>query len=242
MSGWRSFVLRLMRVPPEPAPPPGSTPRVFRAARNYFVLRVIGWLIGNLILAIMAILLTAFVVYVMPPDLPLSLRASLTAGAIALLVTFLISVTLGYAVMRLDYELRWYMISDRAIRIREGVLTVREKTIALANIQNTAVNQGPLQRLLGIANVEVRTAGGGGSPAEAHRREGPGQTGQNVGYFRGVDNAPEIRNIIVERTRRHRDAGLGDPDDAEGRSDPAEDLLREVRAIREALENLSTRA
>jgi uncharacterized membrane protein YdbT with pleckstrin-like domain len=128
------------------------------------------------------------------------------------------------------------MLTDRAIRIREGIATVREKTIALANIQNIAIRQGPLQRFLGIADVEVKTAGGGGQSAEMEGGRKHGDP-MHVGYFRGVDNAEEIRDLLREGVRRQRDAGLGDPDEPvdHGLAPAIEDLLREARALRSAV-------
>ena len=241
MSDWRSFVLRLLRVPPQPTPPPGTPPRVFRASKNYFKLRVVTWIGGSLVMIATASWLAILVLYLLPADAPRHVRMTLIAVEAVVVLTLLLRITFGYAIVRLDYELRWYMISDRAIRIREGIVTVREKTIALANIQNTAVNQGPLQRLLGIADVEVRTAGGGSGSGGGHNGKG-GQIGEpmHVGYFRGVDNAQEVRDVIVERARKHRDAGLGDPEDADPSPDAAEDLLREVRALREMLERVTS--
>jgi membrane protein YdbS with pleckstrin-like domain len=231
MSGWRHAVLRLMRVPHEPSPPPGSPPRIFRASRNYFVLRTILWVVSNLALITVLIWLFIIIAYYLPPDAPPAASRILGAAIGFVTAILLVRLTLGYAVMRLDYELRWYMISDRAIRIREGIVTVKEKTIALANVQNTVINQGPLQRLLGIADVEVRTAGGGSAS--------PGKKGEqmaepmHIGYFRGVDNAPQLREIILEGVRRHRDTGLGDPED------PVAAVLHEARLLRAFLESVA---
>ncbi len=36
----------------------------------------------------------------------------------------------------------------------------------------------------------------------------------HLGYFRGVDNAIEIRDLVLEQMRGRRDSGLGDPDEA----------------------------
>jgi hypothetical protein len=64
-----------------------------------------------------------------------------------------------------------------------------------------------------------------------------------------VDNAPEIRDLILERLKRLRDAGLGDPDQAQGEieapsdtSPPpmleaARELLEEARALRRSVES-----
>ena len=235
MTGWQAWVLGIMRVPNEPAPPPGSTPRTFRAAPNYYYLKLIMWLLGHvLIFALVAPLIV--LAFVVPRKAPVPVMAMFWSFAALGIVYWLVHLTFGYAVMRLGYELRWYMISDRAIRIREGIVTVREKTIALANIQNTVVKQGPLQRILGIADVEVRTAGGGSGETAGQHGKG-GQVGEpmHIGYFRGVDNAAEIREIIQAGVRRHRDSGLGDPEE-EASVDPAERLLAETVALREALE------
>lgn len=157
------------------------------------------------------------------------------------MVILLFEILIGYAVVRLEYELRWYMVSDRAIRIREGILTVKEKTIALANIQNIAIRQGPLQRLLGIADVEVKTAGG----SEPQSGQGKQQVAEplHVGYFRGVDNAEVIRDLIRDAARRYADAGLGDPDDhykTTGDEEQAARLiLQECRELRAFLEKSS---
>ena len=35
----------------------------------------------------------------------------------------------------------------------------------------------------------------------------------HTGYFRGVDNAEEIKQVVLERLRRLRDSGLGDPEE-----------------------------
>jgi hypothetical protein len=88
-------------------------------------------------------------------------------------------------------------------------------TMTFANIQQITVEQGPLQRLLGLADVLVRTAGGGagGEHSEGHQK-GPHQL-MHLGFFHGVDNAPEIRDLIQERMRLLRGGGLGDPDDHE---------------------------
>jgi uncharacterized membrane protein YdbT with pleckstrin-like domain len=125
------------------------------------------------------------------------------------------------------------MLSDRAIRIREGIVTVREKTIALANVQNIAIRQGPLQRALGIADVEVKTAGGGSSESEGKKG---GSEPMHVAYFRGVDNAEEIRDLVREGVRVQKNAGLGDPDEVEPATgeDAIAELLREARLFRSA--------
>ena len=257
MPDWlQRLVLRLFRVPAEPDPPAGdpSSLRVFRAAPQYFRYRLIGWGIGQLgtLLGLTVGLLIGFAF----------LDRWLGSGLIGVAVTFLgvmawlaflAQIPVSYGALRLDYELRWYMLSDRALRIREGILKVREQTMTFANIQQISVRQGPLQRLMGIADVEVRTAGGGSTEEagdDMHR-----------GFFRGVTEAEAIRDTIRARVRAYREAGHGEVPDRDGapesdavRTEPsptasmssargpdtgalaaAREVLREARALREAV-------
>lgn len=239
----RQLVLRVFRVPAEPEPPAGdpASLRVFRAAPRYFRYKLIGWALGQLgtligLLVGVALGLT-FIGRWLEGGL---LGTALAALAVLAWFAFLAQVPFSFAALRLDYELRWYMLSDRALRIREGIVSVRERTMTFANIQHIAVRQGPIQRLLGIADIEVRTAGGGASGDEGNS--------MHRGYFRGVADPESVRDTIRARVERYRDAGLGAPETAgagsPGRSLPAppaadpgalqaaREVLDEVRALR----------
>ena len=180
----------------------------------------------------------------------------LPAGAIALIWTikiistlgFLIQLPITYAVRRLDYEMRWYMVTDRSLRLRHGVWQISESTMSFANVQQVVVSQGPLQRLLGIGDVKVKSAGGGGSGGHHGHHAGDDM---HTGLFHSVTNATEIRDLIVERLRRFREAGLGDPDEKVSLAVPnsaqvdgmapnllgaARELAAEARALRVALQ------
>ncbi|HYD83573.1 MAG TPA: PH domain-containing protein, partial [Opitutus sp.] len=162
------------------------------------------------------------------------------------ILLYLLQIPVTYALVRLEFESHWYIVTDRSLRIRSGLVSMQESTMSFANIQQVTVSQGPLQRLLGIADVRVQSAGGGsGSVGEGHSRDS-----MHTGIFHGVDNATEVRDLILERLRLFRAAGLGDPDDhheavaatAQLQSDAAnaaqpalaaaQELLAEARALR----------
>jgi membrane protein YdbS with pleckstrin-like domain len=160
---------------------------------------------------------------------------------IAGFLIYLAQIPITYAIRRFDYEMRWYMVTDRSLRLRHGVVNVTESTMSFANIQRVMVSQGPVQRLLGLANVKVQSAGGGGKTSLEEKED------MHVGFFQNVTNAHEIRDLILERLRRFREAGLGDPDDrpsAQPTSSPREEpacaaaheLLSEAKALRAAVE------
>jgi membrane protein YdbS with pleckstrin-like domain len=201
------WLLRVLRVPAEPAPPPGdpASLRVFRAAPSYFRYSVVTWVLKQ-ISAASALAFSYFFYrnFVLPRGVVghmLLLEQLAIAG-------FLLQLPFTFALLRLDFRMRWYMLSDRALRIRSGILRVREQTMTFANVQNISVLQNPLQRLFGIHTVAVRAAGGGGAKPSGEGGE------SHEARFEGVADGAEIRNAIRHRVRQFRDAGLGDPDDA----------------------------
>ena len=298
----RQFLLRFLRVPPEPQPPigaPGSV-KVFRAGRNYFKLRLLRWGVTQ----VGAVFGIAFSLYFFgqveakfeaaaaqpapvakspatvsapadatpgqaaaaaepAPERPRSKQARrdrvrdenarrflerwgpwifpglrlLEYGAIAL---FILQIPVTLAATRLEFEQHWYIVTDRSLRIRNGIFQLTESTMSFANLQQVEVKQGPLQRLLGLADVRVQSAGGGGVQDEKHAGDS-----LHTGIFHSVENANEIRDLILTRLRQFRQAGLGDPDDhphAEATLEPgaeqedaviaARELLAEAKALR----------
>lgn len=210
---FRDWCSKVLRIPSDPEPPPGdeSSTRLFQAAPNFYKYLIFLWALRTI--AVVAILLpTEIIPFVTGFDWEKKLRgfAFVVLPLPALIFMFaLIQRIFALALVRLDFEKRWYLITDRSLRVREGIVKVREMTITFANIQNISVSQGPIQRLLGIADLRVDTAGGG--PSRSEKEEG-GESLHTV-RFRGVDNADEIRELITERLRELKDSGLGDRDE-----------------------------
>ena len=218
----KKLLLQLMRVPPEPHAPSGSagSAEVFRASRSYLHLKLIRWA-GGQAMTLFGLVAALFFLHLVGsgqidvldevPHRSIILRFMGWAEVIGI-VGFLVQLPMSLFFVLLDWEMRWYIVTDRSIRIREGVASVREMTMTFANVQNLAIEQGPVQRLLKISDLRVRTAGGGGgehSDEEIEKLAGS----LHIGYLRGVDNAKEIRDSILSRLRQLKDSGLGDPDD-----------------------------
>ena len=158
------------------------------------------------------------------------------------------------------YHTMRYRFDAEGISMRWGILFRREVILNYARIQDIHLVSNLLERWLGLARLQIQTASGsasaemtlegllevstagGGIPA--HYRQTGGQQNSNAhrGFFHGIDNAPEIRDMMLERLRRLRDTGLGDPDEhhpaeaiATTASSPlieaARDLLREAQAL-----------
>jgi membrane protein YdbS with pleckstrin-like domain len=242
------LITRFLKVPPEPEPPMGSpgSVRVFNAAPGYYRYRLALWALkqtGTVIGLVVG--LTVLATGVELESFPMG-RELATLIEVVGIGLFLVQIPFSYLMVRLDYRYRWYMVTDTSLRIREGLLTVRERTMTYANIQNLSLRQGPVQRLFGISDLQVRTAGGGGAEASGESKKEISETANmHLGFFRGVDNAEEIRDGILARMRGLRDSGLGDPDEpaAAPKSErptaasgallaAARDLLVEARALR----------
>ena len=224
----RSVLLRVL-VAPETAPdPPAGSPGttlVFRASPKLLTLRSLQVALVGFITMLPEVLGIAGA---------LASGVAWTAAALSVVLFIAVLFTLGHwFVVRLDYDMRYYIVTDRSLRVREGALVIRESTFTFANVQNVSVQQGPLQRLLGISNVRIDTAGGAGSdkqqPFVSHR-----------GVLAGIENAEEVRDRILALLKAYRDAGLGDREPhaagpARGLSPAALARLREVRDEARAL-------
>jgi membrane protein YdbS with pleckstrin-like domain len=199
----KGLALAVMKAPTRPPDPPSGSHgevQIYRASPRFLTYRLlIFWIIISLNwLVPWGILLVSFIEREIAP-----LIAAIIYAVILLVIQFCV-----YFAIRIDYEMRYYIVTDRSLRIREGAFIVTEKTISFANVQNLRVVQGPIMRLFGIWHLKVDTAGGGSSTGEhtervAHRVQ-----------MAGIENAHEVRDRIRGHLKRHAaSTGLGDLDD-----------------------------
>lgn len=240
----KDLAARWLRVPPPPAVPAGSpgSVRWFQAAPGYFRYRVAHWVLKQIGALWGLVVGIAFVGFI-PESVPFSERFYwLEVAGVA---AFVLQLPFSLFLVRLDFDHRWYLATDRSLRIREGVVKVHEQTMSFANLQNLSIRQGPVQRLFGIADLQVRTAGGGGK-GDAGQGAESDEKNPHLAFFRGVSNAEEIRDLILGHLRRLEGSGLGDPDEEGDDGAPstappsgalaaARELLAEARALRDAL-------
>jgi uncharacterized membrane protein YdbT with pleckstrin-like domain len=237
----RRLLERTLRIPSQPGPPPGDekSTRIFNAAPNFYKYLLLVWAFRTAGLFLGAfptvIGLPVFIGEAIPDFGVEDLFSDIPLVGIALLLAWRL---IALALVSLDFEKRWYLVTDRSLRVREGVVNVREMTITFANIQNVSISQGPIQRLLGIADLQVDAAGGGPKRGDKKREES-----SHTVRFRGVNNAGEIRTLIMVRQGELKDSGLGDRDEAVAAKPPSTSsrepevvrVLRELAAEASAL-------
>ncbi len=226
----KKIALKIFKVPPEPDDPMGDVESlvVFRASPNFFKYKFIIWIIQNLFGAVIYILAGGGILAAVAPELNGNWMLIAVISGIFLAFIYFCQLVISYIIMRLDYEMRWYKVSDRSLRIREGVLFVREMTLTFANIQNISISQGPIQRLLNISDLRVETAGGGGGTAAAQNQQNI--FSMHVGFFRGVDNSEKIRTLMLERLKKIKSTGLGDLDDAAKEQTASEEAVAQIQS------------
>jgi membrane protein YdbS with pleckstrin-like domain len=236
LSPLERVVLRVLAVPAAPEVPQGSTDsvRVFRAGDNYYA-----WLVFQWVVVSASVFLGLFAASIAPiqaaRNAPDWVRILLIGALVAAWTAFGAGLIVTFLARRINFRMRWYIVTDRSLRIRSGVFAVRELTMTYRNIQEIRVTAGPLQNALGLATVEVHAAGGSG--------DGKHGGGGHVGKLEGLSNANEIRDLMVERLRRYRDSGLGDTPHAdspaggfESEVAAARAILDEARALRRCLD------
>ena len=234
-SALERWVLTFLMVPSAPEIPEGSTTsvRVFRAGDNYYAWLVFTWA-ATITLVFFGLTSATLASVQIFRQTPPWFRIAWSAALILVWSLFALGAVLTFLARRLNFRLRWYIVTDRSLRIRRGVFAVEELTMTYRNIQEIRVTSGPLQHALGLANVEVHAAGGGGDSKHGG--------GGHVGRLEGLSDANEIRDLMVERLRQYRDAGLGDTVHSELPRDTSEleaakRMLEEVRRLRSALKS-----
>ena len=197
---WASIVA-LFRVPPEPPtlPSSGETVHSIRPSAGYLrYLKLLFW-VAFLPGDIVPILIWLAIAIAFP-----IVGVILVAPLVVVLIA---PDVFAYVGLHLRYDTTWYVFTDRSLRIRRGIWVIHETTITFENVQNVEVAQGPVQRHFGIADVIVQTAGGRASKT-GHGVEK--SSAAHLGILQGLDNAEAVRDLILDRVRRSRTAGLGD--------------------------------
>jgi uncharacterized membrane protein YdbT with pleckstrin-like domain len=110
-----------------------------------------------------------------------------------------------------------------------------------------------LQRIFGIADLRVESAGGGGL-MDASSDSGHQVNDAHAAYFRGLDNAAEIKQLISGRLKKLKDSGLGQEEGVTPISDKIQKALprstmnllneirTELRGFRRAVEKATPEA
>ena len=211
-------LLKLQDAPPH-LPEGSNLVRQLRPTEQWLAYRYLGALFG-LLNQFVAAGVGAVALYAAEP------RWGLVAAA-AILALELLVIGFTLVAVRVDYELRHYLVGDRSLRVAQGAWKREEVTLSYANIQNIEVTQGPLERLFGFKSLTISTAGSD-APAPGGGAQG------HLAAMVGLADAEELRRLILDMLKGQRDTGLGDAHPGEATALSLE-RLKEVRDAAVAL-------
>ncbi len=221
-----ALMTKLLLVPREPPSLPATITdgvQAFRPSIGYLNYLKLGFYVSASLWSLFILGALAAIIAAAPP-------VGMVLAPFVITLLIIVPLLLSYLTLYLHYDSTWYVLSNKSMRIRKGIWVIHETTLTFENIQNVSFHQGPLQRYFGFSHLLVETAGGGA----AH---GPGASGHK-GMLEGLANAQEVRDLIMNRVKQSRSAGLGDekhsakrPTNAGGFSPQHLALLREISEL-----------
>ncbi len=122
------------------------------------------------------------------------------------------------------------------VYVKKGIVTVTRKHVPLRSITNVTTKIGPLDRLFGIGNIEIETAGARGA-----YEEGPEEKIAGIPFFE------ELRDYILAEMRRYKSPYvLGTEDGVESeelvprvQGSVEDEILITLREMRELLRSIN---
>lgn len=146
---------------------------------------------------------------------------ALTVIGIPLLLLWL---PLGLLVTRRYLASMECVLTDRALKVKKGILVRIEKTIPLEKITDVGMVQGPLMRYFGVHMLTFETAG----------QSAPGALVSMVGI---VDPAAFREKVLSRSDAANRLAAETSPDPMQSKSEDTAALLAEIRDSLFRIEN-----
>ncbi len=148
--------------------------------------------------------------------------------AISFFIPVALIASLVFYWIRRYYQSINYQLTHDEVVVEHGVWWKMKHTVPYARVMSVDIIQGPLSRRLGIATVDIYTAGYTGV---AGGTGGPGSRRAEASIMH-VSNFVETRESILEIVR-------GKPLFATTASDTDTEMLSELRKMRELLEKSS---
>lgn len=167
---------------------------------------------------------------------PTKLRMVGTAVTGVLLIPFLIGilVLLFLPLTYLGIKHTDYVVTNRSLYVKKGILSTNVESIDLDRIQNTEFTQSFWGKQLGFGTIEISTAGSSGADIS----------------FAGVEDARAVRDEVTRVQREFAEGGERGARDGTGGGGRArtpaadarvDELVGELRATREALERVAAK-
>lgn len=114
----------------------------------------------NLAILIAVLIIVPTIILFIKSDFLTAKTLAILGISIGLISTILITVSM------ISFKKRGFAFRDHDVLFKNGVISDRTTIIPYNRVQHVAVHQGFISRKLGLASVEIFTAGGSGSDLE----------------------------------------------------------------------------
>ena len=113
------------------------------------------------------------------------------------ILIFVILMIFAYIVARLTYHFYRYELTDNEYRAERGIIWKRYVSIPYERIQNVDIYRGIIDRLLGLSDLQIHTAGYGAVGSAMRLKLG------SEGRLPGLDRqeAELIRDELIKRAK-----------------------------------------
>jgi uncharacterized membrane protein YdbT with pleckstrin-like domain len=136
---------------------------------------------------------------------PVAVWVGLNAGGSDISATWFaiataIGLVLTYVVGWIKRQTTRYLVTDRRIHIRTGIMSRNERTTHVDRVQNVNLSQSIVQRMLGIGDVDWDTAGTDASDSDFTFRgiDDPSALVRAADRYYGVASVPETAQRDVQ--------------------------------------------
>lgn len=102
----------------------------------------------------------------------------------------------SFVLTKMGYNIRGFMLRDKDIIHREGVIFRNRTSIPFNRVQHCEISQGPIQRIFELHTLQIFTAGGSNSDLAI-----PGLKG---------DKAQQIKEFILKKTVEQEETEQGE--------------------------------
>lgn len=111
---------------------------------------------------------------------------------------FIIIIILSFIIAKLTYHFYRYELTDSEYKAERGIIWKRYISIPYERIQNVDIYRGIFDRLLGLSDLNIQTAGYGAA--------GMGGRGGSEGRLPGLDrkDAELIREELIKRAKQNK--------------------------------------
>jgi hypothetical protein len=151
-----------------------------------------------------------------------------TVSALAFFVPLLIAfVVVSYWIPKFHSSIK-YVLTDEEIVVTKGVWWKTKSVVPYNRVTNINTYQGPISRRLGLGKLSIQTAGFSGVGRSGYRTA--------EAEIVGRKDFEDVKNVVMGFVKGQRPVAVEAEAEAKPSKDVNEQILQELRRIRESLE------